>query len=85
MTANGEEGWYGWPDSDEYEALRETWPDVERFDERKALARKMQQLYRDFVGTVLLGQAVSPIARRKTLTGLIEMPALTPMWNLQKA
>jgi peptide/nickel transport system substrate-binding protein len=35
------------------------------------------------VGTVLLGKAVSPIARRKTLTGLIGMPEGTAMWNMQ--
>ncbi|SJM32858.1 hypothetical protein BQ8482_320010 [Mesorhizobium delmotii] len=31
-----------------------------------------------------LGKYVSPIARRKTLTGLIGMPAIVPMWNIQK-
>ncbi|CAH2394406.1 ABC transporter substrate-binding protein [Mesorhizobium ventifaucium] len=85
QVANGESGFAGWPKSDEYEALRAKWADAETLDERKALARKMQRLYWNFVGTVLLGQAVSPIARRKTLTGLIGMPALTPMWKMEKA
>ncbi|MER9560363.1 ABC transporter substrate-binding protein [Mesorhizobium sp. M0323] len=85
LGANGEKGWYGWPNSDEYEALRAKWADVEMPEERKALARKMQQVYWNFVGTVLLGQAVSPIVRRKTLTGLIGMPGLVPMWNMEKA
>ncbi|MER9108067.1 ABC transporter substrate-binding protein [Mesorhizobium sp. M0848] len=85
LNATGEKGWYGWPKSDEYEALRAKWPGIETLEERKALARKMQQEYWNFVGTVLLGEAVSPIARRKTLTGLIGMPSLMPMWNMQKA
>ncbi|BCG82829.1 peptide ABC transporter substrate-binding protein [Mesorhizobium sp. 113-3-3] len=85
LSANGEEGWLGWPKSDEYEALRAKWAVVETLEERKALARKMQQEYWNFVGTVLLGSVVSPIARRKALTGLIGMPGLTPMWNMQKA
>ncbi|MFD1984559.1 ABC transporter substrate-binding protein [Mesorhizobium newzealandense] len=85
QLANGEEGWLGWPKSDEYEALRARWANGETLEERKALARKMQQEYWNFVGTVLLGEAVSPIARRKTLTGLIEMPQLNAMWNMQKA
>lgn len=85
LTANGEEGWYGWPKSDEYEALRAKWADVETLEERKALARKMQSVWWDFAGDVLLGQIVSPIARRKTLTGLIEAPqGVVPMWNMQK-
>ncbi|EHH04189.1 family 5 extracellular solute-binding protein [Mesorhizobium amorphae CCNWGS0123] len=85
LNANGEEGWLGWPKSDEYEALRAKWAVVKTLEERKSLARKMQQEYWNFVGTVLLGEVVSPIARRKTLTGLIGMPGLTPMWNMQKA
>ncbi|MER8785539.1 ABC transporter substrate-binding protein [Mesorhizobium sp. M1006] len=85
LSANGEKGWYGWPKSDEYEALRAKWADVETLEARKALARKMQQEYWNFVGTVLLGEVVSPIARRKALTGLIGMPGLIPMWNMQKA
>lgn len=85
LLANGEDGWYGWPKSDEYEALRAKWADVETLEERKALARKMQRAWWDFVGGVLLGQFSLPFARRKTLTGLIGMPvALAPMWNIEK-
>ncbi|WP_095205128.1 ABC transporter substrate-binding protein [Mesorhizobium carmichaelinearum] len=85
LAANGDQAWYGWPKSDEYEALRAKWADVETLEQRKALARKMQRVWWDFVGDVRLGQVVTPIARRKTLTGLIEMPQLIAMWNMQKA
>lgn len=85
LAMNGDKGWYGWPKSDEYEALRSKWTDVETLDDRKALARKMQQLAWDLTPEVLLGRVVTPIARRKTLTGLIGMPDYVPMWNMQKA
>ncbi|MDW9646119.1 ABC transporter substrate-binding protein [Sinorhizobium medicae] len=86
LTANGEKGWYGWPKSDEYEALRAKWADAATLEERKALARKMQRVWWDFVGFVMLSQYVSPIARRKTLTGLIGTPVGSlVMWNMQKA
>ncbi|MER9489847.1 ABC transporter substrate-binding protein [Mesorhizobium sp. M0563] len=86
LFLNGEKGsFYGWPKNDEYEALRAKWADVETLEERKALARKMQRVWWDDVGYVLLGQYVQPIARRKTLTGLIEMPLLIPMWNMRRA
>ncbi|NGO56085.1 ABC transporter substrate-binding protein [Allomesorhizobium camelthorni] len=81
----GEKSWFGWPQNDEYEALRVKWSDVETLEERKALARKMQRIWWDYVPEVLLGQIVSPSARRKTLTGLISVPAVVPMWNMQKA
>ncbi|WP_439402503.1 ABC transporter substrate-binding protein [Bradyrhizobium sp. DASA03068] len=84
MFLNGEKGWYGWPKNDEYETLRAKWADTGTVEERKALARKMQQIWWDTVGFVFLGQTNQPIARRKTLTGLIGVPAYNPMWNMQK-
>ncbi|PBC04114.1 ABC transporter substrate-binding protein [Mesorhizobium sp. WSM3860] len=84
LSMNGEKGWYGWPKSDEYEALRAKWANVDTA-ERKALARKMQQIAWNLAGTVLLGRVISPIARRMTLTGLIGMPEVVPMWNMRKA
>ncbi|CDX42664.1 putative peptide ABC transporter periplasmic-binding protein y4tO [Mesorhizobium sp. SOD10] len=83
LDASGE-GFAGWPKNAEYEALRARWADVETLEERKALARKMQGIWWDFIGDIRLGQAVLPIARRKTLTNLIEMPRIA-MWNMQKA
>lgn len=85
LVANGDKAWYGWPTDDEYEALRARWANVDTLEERKALARKMQKVWWDFVGSVPLGQIISPVARRKTLTGLIDVPDLMPMWNMQKA
>ncbi|MCK1306539.1 ABC transporter substrate-binding protein [Bradyrhizobium sp. 45] len=72
----------GWRKNEQYEALRVQWADS-TLEERKALAAKMQQIWWDTVGSVFLGQTITPIARRKTLTGLISYPALVPMWNMQ--
>lgn len=85
LLANGEQAWFGWPESKEYEALRTKWADVGSLEERRALARNMQKIWWDFVGDIRLGQFIAPIARRKTLTGLIGMPQIFPMWNMQKA
>ncbi|RWO94843.1 MAG: ABC transporter substrate-binding protein [Mesorhizobium sp.] len=85
LPMSGENAWFGWPQSDEYEALRAKWADVETLQERKALARKMQRIWWDYVPEVLIGQQVVPVARRKTLTGLIGLPSWIPFWNMQKA
>lgn len=85
LMANGEKAWFGWPKSDEYEALRAKWLNVDTVEEREALAREMQRIAWDLAGTVLLGRSLAPVARRKTLTGLIGMPEIVPMWNMQKA
>ncbi|RWD41512.1 ABC transporter substrate-binding protein [Mesorhizobium sp.] len=85
LRANGEDAFVGWPKNDEYEALRVKWGEVETVEERQALARKMQRLAWDFVGTVWLGHCFSPIARRKSLTGLVHVSTVfLPMWNMQK-
>ncbi|ESY62209.1 peptide ABC transporter substrate-binding protein, partial [Mesorhizobium sp. LNHC252B00] len=84
LSANGENGYFGWPKSDEYEALRAKWANVETLDGRKALAGQMQEIFWDLAGFVFLGQSVQPIARRKTLTGLVGVPGQLVMWNMQK-
>ncbi|MFA1676772.1 ABC transporter substrate-binding protein [Rhizobium mongolense] len=84
LMASGEKAWYGWPKNDKYEALRANWAKVSTLGERKLLARKMQHVWWAFVGDIRLGQIVSPVARRKALTGLIGMPQIIPMWNMQK-
>ncbi|MCO5966024.1 ABC transporter substrate-binding protein [Sinorhizobium meliloti] len=85
LSMNGENGWYGWPKSDEYEALRAQWLIVETVEERRELARRMQQIAWDLAPEVLLGRVVAPIARRINLKGLIGMPDYVPMWNMEKA
>ncbi|AGS24529.1 ABC transporter substrate-binding protein [Rhizobium etli] len=85
LLANGDNAWYGWPKNDDYEALRAIWASAATHEERKALARKMQRIWWDFVGDLRLGKYISPIAHRKTLTGLIGMPQIVPMWNMRKA
>lgn len=85
LAANGDKAWVGWPKSDEYEALRSQWANLDTVEERKALARKMQGVWWDFVGAVYLGRAFGPSARSKSLTGLTEMAtAYVSMWNMQK-
>ncbi|MBY2941742.1 ABC transporter substrate-binding protein [Rhizobium leguminosarum] len=85
FLANGEKAWYGWPKSDEFEALRGKWADVETIEQRKELAREMQRVWWDFVGTAFLCRTLSPSARRKELTDLISTQGeYRPMWNMKK-
>jgi peptide/nickel transport system substrate-binding protein len=85
FQANGTKGWYGWPKSDEFEALRAKWADTETLEERKALARQMQRVFWDFVPTVLLGKYLQPVAYRSNVKGFIGMPEIIPFWNVEKS
>ncbi|WP_324765503.1 ABC transporter substrate-binding protein (plasmid) [Sinorhizobium meliloti] len=85
FLANGENAWYGWPKSDEFETLRAKWADIEALETRKQLAREMQRVWWEFVGTVFLCQTLTPTAHRKTLNGLISTEgSYRPMWNMEK-
>lgn len=85
FLANGDKAWYGWPHNDEYEALYARWATVATLEERQSLAREMQRVWWGFVGSVYLGATTLPVARRASLTGLIGMPVIVPMWNMQKS
>ena len=84
FQANGENAWYGWPKSDEFEALRAKWADAGTLEEQKTLARQMQRVWWDFVPTVLLGRYLQPQAYRANVKGFIGMPEIIPFWNVEK-
>lgn len=83
-TANGEKGWFGWPKDDMHEKLRDQWAMAATVDERKAIARKLQDNAWNYVPMALLGQWAPPVAMRSNLKGFIPVPAHVPFWNVEK-
>jgi peptide/nickel transport system substrate-binding protein len=83
-TANGEAGWFGWPKDDLHEKLRDDWALAATLDERKAVARKLQENAWNFVPMALLGQWAPPVAHRANVDGFIPIPAHVPFWNVEK-
>ena len=84
-TANGEAGWFGWPKDDLHEKLRDEWALAATLDERKAVARKLQENAWTYVPMALLGQWAPPVAMRANLRGFLPIPAHVPFWNVEKA
>ncbi|MER9714420.1 ABC transporter substrate-binding protein [Mesorhizobium sp. M0174] len=85
MAMNGEQGWVGWPQDDQYEVLRAKWADVTGIEAHRALAREMQQIFWDYASSAHLGQVPVLSAYRKDLTGLIGVQAgRLLMWNMRK-
>jgi peptide/nickel transport system substrate-binding protein len=84
-TANGEAGWFGWPKDDLHEKLRDDWALASTLEERKAIARKLQENAWNYVPMVLLGQWAPPVAQRANVRGFIPLPAHVPFWNVEKA
>jgi peptide/nickel transport system substrate-binding protein len=84
LAMSGKSGWYGWPSNSDYEALRIKWAFAPTLEDRKAIARQMQQIAWDVVPTVYLGCWDSPSARRTNVKGMIGVPEIIPFWNVEK-
>jgi peptide/nickel transport system substrate-binding protein len=83
-AAVGEQGWYGWPKNELHEQMRDEWAAAPTLEARKAVADKLQENAWNFVPMVYLGQWVSPVAYRKTLSGVVAIPEIVPFWNIEK-
>jgi peptide/nickel transport system substrate-binding protein len=84
-SSTGANAWFGWPTDERNEQLRDAWAAAATLDERKAVARQMQENAWNYVPHVHYGQWVQPSAMRANLRGLIGMPELVPFWNVERA
>jgi peptide/nickel transport system substrate-binding protein len=84
QAANGDKAWFGWPTNDLQEKLRDQWATAPTLDERKKVARQLQQNGWDYVPHVVLGQFFRNSAWRKNVTGVIGMPEMVGFWNMEK-
>jgi len=84
LKTNGDGAWLGWPKDDKLEALRGQWLKAATLDERKKLARAIQERAFEVVPYLPTGQWKSKTAYRKNLKGVIQAPAFL-MWDVEKA
>ena len=82
LRANGQAGWFGWPDDPEIETLREEWFDAPDLQVQKTVAGRMQRRAFETVPFVPLGQYFQATAYRNTLRDV--MPSFATFWNLSK-
>jgi peptide/nickel transport system substrate-binding protein len=83
-AATGENAWFGWPKDDLQEQLRDQWAAAGSVDDRKAIARKMQENAWTYGHHGYLGQFFRVSAWRKNIKGIIGIPELVPFWNIEK-
>ena len=84
MATTGEKGWFGWPTDAKNEDLRTRWINAPTLDERKAVAREIQENAWNIVPHMYYGQWRQPAAHRKNVTGWLKVPEAIPMWNVSK-
>ncbi|MFK4380908.1 ABC transporter substrate-binding protein [Bradyrhizobium sp. USDA 223] len=82
--ANGEKAWYGWPSDEKNEELRTKWAIAETLEERKKLAREIQENAWNFVPHVWYGQGRSAALMRANINGFLPNPGIVPFWNVEK-
>lgn len=68
--ANGEKGWFGWPTDPKNEELRNQWQLAETIEERRQIAREMQENEWTFVPHVLFGRWLQPAVMRANIKGV---------------
>jgi peptide/nickel transport system substrate-binding protein len=83
--ASGETAWFGWPKDDLHEKLRDGWARAATLEERREIARRMQDNAWNFVPMALLGQWTPPVAYRANITGVLKVPTVVLFWNVEKA
>ncbi|MET4328669.1 peptide/nickel transport system substrate-binding protein [Bradyrhizobium sp. i1.15.2] len=82
--SNGEKGWFGWPSDAKNEELRARWALAEKLDERKKIAREMQDNAWNYVPQVWFGQWVQPAVMRANINGILPIAGVVPWWNVEK-
>jgi peptide/nickel transport system substrate-binding protein len=83
LRANGQAGWFGWPEDPDLESLRDEWFDAPDPTAQKAVAGRMQRRAFETVPFVPLGQYFQATAYRNTLSDVL--PSFSTFWNLKKS
>lgn len=83
-AATGDRGWFGWPEDARHEELRDAWAKAATLDERKAIARQMQDNAWNFVPHLYFGQWLQPSVYRTSTRNWLAVPEVIPFWNVEK-
>jgi peptide/nickel transport system substrate-binding protein len=84
VSTAGETAWYGWPENEKIEELRDAFAREGDPDKRKAIVEELQRAVYDYVPYVPTGQFFQPTAFRQNVSGVLESP-VPFFWNIEKA
>jgi peptide/nickel transport system substrate-binding protein len=83
INGRGKKGFFGWPDDPELEKMRAEFVQAETDEQRKEIAKRIQERAYDQVIYVPLGQYHPPTAWRSNLSGIVKSP-IPVFWNVEK-
>ena len=80
-----DKAWFGWPCDKAFEDLRQKWAFAPDQASRKTLAVDMSRRAYELVPYISFAQWRNPVAYRSDrLTGVLSVPSVPPMWNIEK-
>jgi peptide/nickel transport system substrate-binding protein len=80
-----DKAWFGWPCDAKHEALRKAWAFAPDLAARKKLASELSLRAYEQVPYISFAQWTNPVAYREDrISGVIAVPAVPPMWNIEK-
>lgn len=85
MQASCERAWPGWPCDAEHQALIDAFPYAASEAERRQILERLHESAYRVVPYVPFGQWFLPVAYSPRLSGVLGMPGIIVMWNIQKA
>ena len=84
LSANGVDGWIGWPTSPERQALRAAWLDAADQTSRNQIAEQVQVEAFNSLPYMPVGQYMQPAAFRSDLSGFVRAP-FSVFWGVRRS
>ena len=84
LNGRGDDGWFGWPDAPEIEAMRTEYVSASDDATKKEIATRIQEHVMDNVNYLMMGEYIIPQARRSNIEDMIPSP-VPVFWNMTKA
>jgi peptide/nickel transport system substrate-binding protein len=80
-----DKAWFGWPCDAKFEELRKAWAFAPDLAARKQLAAELSKRAYEQVPYISFAQWQNPVAYRSDrISGVISVPSVPPMWNIEK-
>ena len=83
LNAAGENGWFGWQDDPELEALKVKFVEATTLEERQKVAEQIQIRALETVSYIPMGQFINPAAVRTNIDGVLSAGGQV-YWNIRK-
>ncbi|MCC7282467.1 MAG: ABC transporter substrate-binding protein [Acetobacteraceae bacterium] len=80
-----EKAWFGWPCNADFEKLRRDWAFAPDMAQRKRIAVEISKKAYEQVPFIHFSQWRNPVAYRSDqISGVLVVPSVPPMWNIEK-